>query len=228
MRNVQVTASWLLAALACACAGTVDDPSQFQASSSSAGATRNRDPIEEEKPEARDAGEPEPPPNTTLDAGGRASDAGSASVAPDGSGSAADRWPSDARASEAAASEPFEAGTADAADGSADAAASGAPDAAAACDFRGLIAAKCGNAGCHGAGAVASGLDLTSDKLATRIAGRKASDACASHLLIDTEQPEQSALYLKVTADACGSRMPLGGTLTDKEQMCILQWIENL
>jgi hypothetical protein len=102
------------------------------------------------------------------------------------------------------------------------------PEAGAACDVPALFAQKCGNAGCHGAGAVASGLDLTSNDLATRLAGKKGSGACGSHLLIDREAPERSALYVKVTAEACGSRMPLGGTLSEREQACILSWLENM
>jgi hypothetical protein len=137
---------------------------------------------------------------------------------------AASRWAADVLVSGASAGD---AASGDAAPINAD---SGnvAADAASTCDFRALLTNKCGNAGCHGGPAVATGLDLTSDKLAVRVAGRKASGACASYLLIDTQQPERSALYLKVTAEACGSRMPLGGTLTDSEQACILQWITNL
>jgi hypothetical protein len=47
-------------------------------------------------------------------------------------------------------------------------------------------------------------------------------------LLIDRDAPERSALYVKVTAEACGSRMPLGGTLSDREQACILSWLQSL
>jgi hypothetical protein len=133
---------------------------------------------------------------------------------------ASERWPSDAAPADAAAP--------DAAKPAGDAASAQQQDAAAACDFRALISAKCGSAGCHGAGAVATGLDLTSDDLATKLEGRKGSGACANYALIDRAEPARSAIYLKVTADACGSRMPLGGTLSDREQQCILQWIENL
>lgn len=103
-----------------------------------------------------------------------------------------------------------------------------AADAAAACDFRGLVQMKCGNASCHGAPATNTGLDLTSPSLAMRVAGRKGPSACASKLLIDTENPKQSALYLKVTGTSCGSQMPLGGTLSASEQACVLSWLEAL
>ena len=96
------------------------------------------------------------------------------------------------------------------------------------CDFKTLIMVKCGSSGCHGAPAVSNGLDLTSADLAQRLAGRRGSGSCSTHLVVDPATPSESALYLKVTPDACGSRMPLGGTLTDGEQACILRWIESL
>jgi hypothetical protein len=101
-------------------------------------------------------------------------------------------------------------------------------DAGVACDFRGLVQAKCGNASCHGAPASSTGLDLTSPSLATRLAGRKGPSACSNNLLIDSANPARSALYLKVTSMTCGSQMPLGGSLTPGEQACVLSWIEAL
>ena len=102
------------------------------------------------------------------------------------------------------------------------------PDAAAACDFRGLVQMKCASASCHGAPALTSGLDLTSASLATRIAGRKGIGSCQDKLLIDKNNPTQSALYLRVTGLTCGVKMPLGGSLTPNEQACVLSWIEGL
>lgn len=101
-------------------------------------------------------------------------------------------------------------------------------DAAVPCDFRGLVQMKCGNATCHGAPASSTGLNLTSASLATRVEGRKGVSACTDKLLIDKAQPEQSLLYLKVNGTSCGTRMPLGGTLTASEQACFLSWIEGL
>lgn len=87
---------------------------------------------------------------------------------------------------------------------------------------------KCGNATCHGGPSSGAGLDLTTDGLAQRLAGKRGSDACSTYLLIDTAVPAESALYLKVTDHACGVRMPLGGTLGNEDQQCILQWIDKL
>jgi hypothetical protein len=99
---------------------------------------------------------------------------------------------------------------------------------AAACDFRGLVQMKCGNANCHGAPASGTGLDLTSASLAMRVEGRKGTSACTDKLLIDKDHPEASMLYLKVTGTSCGAKMPLGGALTESEQSCFLSWIEGL
>jgi hypothetical protein len=96
------------------------------------------------------------------------------------------------------------------------------------CDFKALMQSKCGSSGCHGAPALSTGLDLTSEGLAARLKDEQASGACSDYLLIDTAAPERSALYLMTTDDSCGIRMPLGGTLSTAEQTCILQWIENL
>ena len=102
------------------------------------------------------------------------------------------------------------------------------PPVTAACDFKGLIQAKCGNAGCHGGPSAGSGLDLTSASLAMRVATRKGAGACSSKLLVDKENPEQSVLYRKVSGIDCGSQMPLGGSLTADEQECVLSWIDGL
>ena len=91
-----------------------------------------------------------------------------------------------------------------------------------ACDFKVLMQNKCGSSGCHGAPALSTGLDLTSEGLATRAKDKQASGACSDYLLIDRASPERSALYLMVTDDSCGIRMPLGGTLSTAEQACVL------
>src|SRR5688572_25461659 len=53
------------------------------------------------------------------------------------------------------------------------------PDAGmAACDFRGIVQAKCGNQNCHGGPSASTGLDLTSASLATRMEGRKGAGSC--------------------------------------------------
>jgi hypothetical protein len=97
-----------------------------------------------------------------------------------------------------------------------------------ACDFRGIMQAKCGNATCHGAPGSSTGLDLTSAMLAARVEGRQGKGACSDKLLVDPENPRDSKLYLKVSGSTCGSQMPLGGQLNADEQACVLSWIEGL
>jgi hypothetical protein len=97
-----------------------------------------------------------------------------------------------------------------------------------ACDFRGLMQAKCGSPSCHGAPGSSTGLDLTSAMLAARVAGRQGSGACSDKLLVDPENPRDSKLYLKVSGTTCGPQMPLGGQLNTDEQACVLTWMEQL
>jgi hypothetical protein len=96
---------------------------------------------------------------------------------------------------------------------------------ASSCDFKGLMMSKCGAASCHGGPSASTGLDLTSDGLRARLANVNGGGACNDKPLIDEDNPEQSTLYLIVTSSACGLRMPLGGTLSAKEQECVLEWI---
>ena len=96
------------------------------------------------------------------------------------------------------------------------------------CDFRGLVMMKCAGASCHGGPTASTGLDLTSPSLAMRVAARTGSGACSDKLMVDKDNPAESALYLRVTGSECGVRMPLGGTLTPTEQACFLSWIEGL
>lgn len=188
------------------CAGTIDDPSRFELGAAAALPVPTVVAVDAA---ARDAAwvPTDSGPSTAsppADAGVRApwaADAGNASIVL-----------VDAGASDAGSVQARDAST----------------DASASCNFKALMMARCGNATCHGGPSSGAGLDLTTDGLAQRLAGPRGSDACSSYLLIDTDAPEKSALFLKVTDRACGVRMPLGGTLGSEEQLCILQWIERL
>jgi len=97
-----------------------------------------------------------------------------------------------------------------------------------ACDFKALMQTKCGNAACHGGPTNSTGLDLTSEGLAARLMGESGSGVCGTKQMIDLDDPADSVLYLTVTGSSCGTRMPIGASLTEGEQTCILRWIENL
>jgi hypothetical protein len=98
-----------------------------------------------------------------------------------------------------------------------------------------LMVSKCNQAGCHGGGVISAGLDLTPtvinapqplvDKL-----NRGETMACMAGVgkLIDSQRPEQSLIYTKVTTPTCGSKMPIGTPLTATETGCILNWIKSI
>lgn len=193
-----------LIVVACAgCPGTIEDPTNFEElGQAAAKLDAGRADVEDAAPPADagavDATQEDPDDDASAPEAGL--DAWDASSA----GDATTSEPPDATAAEAGS------------------------EAGIGCDFNALIMGKCGSSGCHDAPAVSNGLDLTSADLSLRLAGRRGSGACSAYLLVDPATPNQSALYLKVTRDACGSRMPLGRTLTDGEQACILRWIESL
>jgi hypothetical protein len=193
-----------LIAVACAgCPGTIEDPASFEELGQAAARQDAGEAGAEDAAQPADAGALDAAPEDPEEDANTPQEAGPAVEDASSMRDAALAPPSDASIAEAG-----------------DEAGSG-------CDFKALIMAKCGSSGCHGAPAVSNGLDLTSADLTLRLAGRRGSGSCSPYLLIDPATPSQSALYLKVTPDACGSRMPLGGTLTDGEQACILRWIES-
>jgi hypothetical protein len=186
-----------LMALACAdCAGTIDDPASFESfASESRGGGGSRD--------AGAAPDPVADAQTQTDA---------ASVEPP-------LGEPDADTDEPAPVPELDAGS------EVD---TGTPDPGpivSSCDFKGLMMSKCGAASCHGGPTASTGLDLTSDGLRARMANVNGGGACSDKPMINEDDPEQSTLYLIVTGNACGLRMPLGGTLSATEQACILEWI---
>jgi hypothetical protein len=96
------------------------------------------------------------------------------------------------------------------------------------CDFKALVQMKCATSFCHDSTTHSQNLDLSKDDLGTELKDRKGTRACSDYNMIDSTDATQSLLYVKVTDKACGTRMPLGGNLTEDEQKCILSWIEGL
>lgn len=93
-------------------------------------------------------------------------------------------------------------------------------------DVPSLLAAKCGTAGCHGAGGT---LDLASSGVEARLVGKTGSAACGSATLADPANPMNSLLYQKISdSPPCGTRMPIGSPLTQVEVDCIEEWIGGL
>jgi hypothetical protein len=202
MRSLRVSLYSLFAVACFGCPGTIDDPAAYEAFQGTGKVPEVIDDV--------DAGDTVQPVDET-DASAQAE---------------ADAWtakPGDMNPS---------AGDAAAGDGAANplADAGGAAEAGTGtgCNFKALMQMRCAGAACHGSPSPSTGLDLVSDDLAVRLSGRRGTDGCEDYLMIDTAQPNQSALYLKVTGNACGVRMPIGGSLSAAEQACILQWIDNL
>lgn len=93
-------------------------------------------------------------------------------------------------------------------------------------DIPSLLSAKCGNYGCHPQGAV---LDLTSAGVASRLVGKNGTNTCSSYTLANPSDPSGSLLYKKFSdSPPCGSKMPLGSSLSALEIKCIEDWIGSL
>lgn len=87
-----------------------------------------------------------------------------------------------------------------------------------------ILAAKCAGSSCHSGSTPAQKLDLVLPDVAKRVVGVQATECKGP--LADPSDPEGSVLYTKVApGSTCGSRMPLGASLSDAEIACIKEWI---
>lgn len=91
-----------------------------------------------------------------------------------------------------------------------------------------LLVARCGGAGCHAGDTPASGLDLVSPGVATRLLGTPST--CQGLPLVDTSSPSVSILLDKVgPVPRCGSSMPLGQAPLDAtERGCLEAWVRDI
>ncbi len=88
---------------------------------------------------------------------------------------------------------------------------------------------KCGGIGCHGtpdvAPLAASDLGNMTDDLVTRLPASNGTGVCADYPLVDVDDPDNSLLITKLSeSPPCGSPMPAGGTISDEERNCIIEW----
>ena len=94
-----------------------------------------------------------------------------------------------------------------------------------------LIAGRCVTA-CHEAGGQYPSLNLQgNDYAAALIDSPTNKSECDPTLrLINSENPVESLMFTKVTADfPCGRRMPfVGRTLDEAEADCMLEWVESV
>lgn len=89
-----------------------------------------------------------------------------------------------------------------------------------------LFAQRCATSGCHDARTQLINLDLQSPGVASRLIGQSAA-ACGGRTLADPNDPDRSALLLKLrAAPPCGDRMPLGApAFSAAEIACVRGWI---
>jgi hypothetical protein len=93
-------------------------------------------------------------------------------------------------------------------------------------DIPSLLTAKCGLSGCHAQGSTP---DLGSAGVEARIVGKTSSPTCGGAVLANPAAPEESLLYKKLLdSPSCGSKMPIGATLSPLEIDCIKDWIGTL
>lgn len=99
-----------------------------------------------------------------------------------------------------------------------------------ACDGFSIIAASCGQGGCHGQGSNLGNF-AESEDIARTFIGRDARLTCAgSGAIIDPENPSGSVLVLKLSDDPpCGNYMPPSAQfLSADEVACIEDWMGSL
>lgn len=91
---------------------------------------------------------------------------------------------------------------------------------------RDIFVPHCATSGCHDSTTKLINLDLQSPGVAERLIGRRAA-ACGGRSLADPNDPDRSALVLKLRArPPCGDRMPLGSPpLTPEEVACVRAWV---
>jgi hypothetical protein len=98
-----------------------------------------------------------------------------------------------------------------------------------------LMTSKCSLSGCHGGSVVVAGLDLSAatinaPQMLVDKSNKGDATGCMANVgkLIDSQRPEQSLIYIKVTTPACGAKMPPSGSLAPAETSCILSWIKSI
>ena len=98
-----------------------------------------------------------------------------------------------------------------------------------------LMSAKCSLSGCHGGVTTSAGLDLSAATIANPQSlvdkpNRGETGGCTANVgkIIDSQRPEQSLIYTKVTTPTCAAKMPPSGPLAAAETTCILNWIKSI
>jgi hypothetical protein len=89
-----------------------------------------------------------------------------------------------------------------------------------------LLATRCGESYCHGAG-VQSQVDLISPGLEDRLVGQESSTSqCMGRVFVPTDGSASLLLGKLQLPTPCGVRMPIGEPLVEAEVMCISAWVK--
>jgi hypothetical protein len=93
-----------------------------------------------------------------------------------------------------------------------------------------LFAKSCAKQGCHAQGL--SQVDLASSNVEKRLVGvdtPSSSIQCKGQKLVTTDgSPSLLLEKLKDDAPPCGTKMPLGGTLSSDELKCVSDWVDTV
>lgn len=87
---------------------------------------------------------------------------------------------------------------------------------------------SCARIGCHAGGAPTAGQNLSAGQAYASIVNVPSKvGSCTSFDRVEPGVPETSALFLRISGEACGTRMPRGGTPLSSEKIeTIRSWIQ--
>jgi hypothetical protein len=99
-----------------------------------------------------------------------------------------------------------------------------------------LMTSKCSMVGCHGGSIQSAGLDLSPavisapQSLVDKMNKGEPAGGCGASVgkIVDSQRPEQSLLYVKLTTPSCGALMPPTGKLAPADTNCVLNWIKSI
>lgn len=81
-------------------------------------------------------------------------------------------------------------------------------------------------AGCHASGGTY--VDLEADGVASRLIGKQAMCGGENRVFITTDGSPSFLLQKVQDSPPCGSKMPIGRTLTATELTCMTSWVDSV
>ena len=90
-----------------------------------------------------------------------------------------------------------------------------------------LFKASCASIGCHAKGSPQ--VDLASADVASRLVDKTSTGPkCSGRVFISTTGGANLLLDKLNSPPPCGDKMPLGGTIADKDRSCLVDWVRSL